>query len=176
MMALQLALDAPAMVHSLALLESARPSPASPVQDEFVANVVRPAIGAYQAGDVTVAVETWMGGVCGSRYRTVLERNIPGAFEQSVADADTFFGQELPAVQQWTFGPSEADHVKCPVLAVLGTGSRPTFAERRELLLAWLPNVEPCDVVAASHLLPAEDPQGVAAALVEFFDRHPMAT
>ena len=38
----------------------------------------------------------------GPDYRGVLDQVLPGAFEQAVTDADTFFGQELPAVQQWT--------------------------------------------------------------------------
>lgn len=174
MIALQLALDAPSTTQSLALLESARPSPASPVQEEFVAKVVRPALAAYRAGDLAAAVDTWMTGVCGSQYRSVLERNVPGAFEHAVADADTFFGQELAAVQQWVFGPAEAARVGCPAMVMLGSSSRPTFAERRELLLALLPDAEPCDV-ASSHLLPAENPSEVAAALAGFFDRHAMA-
>src|SRR5262245_64257035 len=38
-----------------------------------------------------------------------------------------------------------------PVLAVLGEHSAPTFPERRELLLSWLPNVEPFDLPGATH-------------------------
>jgi hypothetical protein len=84
-----------------------------------------------------------MQGTCGPDYRAVLKQPLPDAFAQAVADADTFFGQELPAVQQWTFTQIEASRIPQPVLAVLGARSRPIFRERRELLLAWLPNVAP---------------------------------
>jgi pimeloyl-ACP methyl ester carboxylesterase len=40
MMALQLALDAPDVVHTLALLDAARPAPPSEIQQAFVADVV----------------------------------------------------------------------------------------------------------------------------------------
>ena len=39
-------------------------------------------------------------GACGPGYRAVLDQALPGAFAQHVADADTFFGQEQPALQQ----------------------------------------------------------------------------
>ncbi len=51
-------------------------------------------------------------------------------------------GQELPAVQRWSFTETDAARVTQPVLAVLGAKSAPTFVERRQLLRAWLPNVE----------------------------------
>jgi pimeloyl-ACP methyl ester carboxylesterase len=142
MMALQLALDAPDAVQTLALLDAARPAPRSKMQMEFVKAVVQPALQRYGAGDKAGAVDTWMQGVCGSAYRTVLEQTLPDAFDQAVVDADTFFGQELPAVQQWSFGPEEAGRITQPVLAVLGAKSNPVFRERQELLLSWLPNVE----------------------------------
>jgi pimeloyl-ACP methyl ester carboxylesterase len=88
-----------------------------------------------------------------------------------VAAADTFFTQELPAVQQWSFTQEDASRVTNPVLAVLGEHSAPTFPERRDLLLAWLPNVEAFDLPAA-HLLHAQNPSGMAEGLADFFARH----
>jgi hypothetical protein len=58
------------------------------------------------------------------------------------------------------------------VLAVLGEWSVPTFDERRELLLSWLPTVEPFDLPGASHLLHVQNPYGLADALSGFFARH----
>jgi hypothetical protein len=46
-----------------------------------------------------------------------------------VADADTFFGQELPAVQRCPFGEADAARVTQPVLAVLGGASPRAMAE-----------------------------------------------
>jgi pimeloyl-ACP methyl ester carboxylesterase len=136
---------------------------------------VRPALARHRAGDNAGTVDTWLRGVCGPDYCATLERVLPGAFDQAVADADTFFGQELPAVQQWSFAPAGARRVTQPVLAVLGAKSRPTFRERQELLLPWLPDPEPFVLPDATHLLHAENPGGMAAALATFFARHPLA-
>jgi pimeloyl-ACP methyl ester carboxylesterase len=172
MMALQLALDAPEAVQSLALLDAARPAPQSEVQMAFIKAVVQPAMQLYGAGDKAGAVDTWMQGTCGPAYQAALEQALPSAFDQAVADADTFFGQELPAVQQWSFTQEEARRITQPVLAVLGAKSNPIFHERRELLLTWLPNVEPFILPEATHLLQVQNPGGMAEALAAFFARH----
>jgi pimeloyl-ACP methyl ester carboxylesterase len=168
--ALQLALDAPDAVGSLALLETALLAvPTGPYGPQ--------ALERYRAGDTAGAVDTWMRGVCGPQYRETLERTLPGAFEQAVADADTFFAQELPAVRGWQFGQEDARRVTQPVLAVLGARSRevtPVFDQRHELLLAWLPNVEPFVLPDATHLLHVQNPRGMAEGLAGFFARHPL--
>jgi pimeloyl-ACP methyl ester carboxylesterase len=173
MMALQLALDAPRAVHSLGLLDAARPAPQSEVQQQFIADVVRPALRRYREGDTASAVDIWMRGTCGPGYRVALDRVLPGAVEQAVADADTFFGQELPAVQAWSFTGADARRVTQPTLLVLGEQSRPTFRERQELLRAWLPTTEFFVLPQATHLLQVDNPRGLAAALTAFFARHP---
>jgi hypothetical protein len=52
-----------------------------------VRDVVAPAVQRYRAGDKAGAVDTFFRGVFGSDYRDPLERGLPGAFEQAVADA-----------------------------------------------------------------------------------------
>jgi len=89
--------------------------------------------------------------------------------------ADAFFGQELPALQQWAFTEDDARRIAQPVLLVLGESSTPTFPERRDVLLAWLPNAEPCDLAGLRHLLHVERPAPVAEALARFFAHHPLA-
>ena len=49
------------------------------------------------------AVDTLLRGVFGPGYRAALDHRLPGAFDQAVADADAFFTQEMPALQQWPF-------------------------------------------------------------------------
>jgi pimeloyl-ACP methyl ester carboxylesterase len=61
------------------------------------------------------------------------------------------------------------------VLAVVGEQSAPTFPERRELLLSWLPNVETFELPGATHLLHVQNPRGMAEGLASFFARHPFA-
>jgi pimeloyl-ACP methyl ester carboxylesterase len=48
----------------------------------------------------------------------------------------------------------------------------PVFRERRDLLLAWLPNAEAFELPGATHLLHVQNPGAMANALVEFFSRH----
>ena len=173
--ALQLALDAPEAVHSLVSMDAARPSPPSELQAAFRREFVEPAVQLYGEGDREAAVDTFFRGVFGPEYRDPLDHGLPGAFDSAVSDADTFFTQELPALwQRWTFTEEEASRISQPVLVVVGENSAGTFAERRELLLAWLPNVESLEVPGATHLLHVQNPRGTAEALAGFFARHPL--
>jgi len=173
--ALQLALDAPETVRSLALLEPALMSvPSAQTSRAFLGT----AIELYRAGNKAGAVDTFLQGTCGPGYRAVLDHALPGAFDQHVADADTFFGHELPALQQWSFTREDARRITKPVLAVIGAKSQELdriWQERQELLLAWLPSVEPFVLPAATHLLQVQNPRGMAEGLVGFFARHPLS-
>jgi pimeloyl-ACP methyl ester carboxylesterase len=180
--ALQLALDAPDAVRSLALLEPALL--AVPSERQAGAAVIESATDLglvmrhYGAGNKAEALDAFMRGVSGPNYRVILEQSLPaGAFEQAVADADTFFGQELLALRQWSFTREDASRVTQPVLAVIGAESTevsPVFGKRQELLLAWLPNVEAFVLPNATHLLHAQNPGGMAQGLADFFARHPV--
>jgi 3-oxoadipate enol-lactonase len=168
--ALQLALDFPDAVETLTLMEPARPVPPTEEQAEFVREFVAPAMRRYRDGDRAGAVDTFARGVFGPGYRGPLEEGLPGLFEQAVADADAFFTQELPALQEWTFGPEEASRVTQRTLAVLGRDTSPTFPGRVELLMSWLPNVELFEP-AATHLLHLQSPRELAEALSSFYAR-----
>ena len=172
--ALQLALDFPEVVHTLALLEPARPVPPTAAQETFVREVVVPAVQRYRAGDASGAVETWARGVFGPDFRALLERGLPGSFERAMADADAFFAYELPALQQWSFTQEAASRVTQPALAVCGQNTAPSFPERVELLVSWLPNAEPYELSGATHLLHFQNPHGLAEALASFYGRHAM--
>lgn len=175
LVALQLALDAPEVVQSLAILEPALMSvPSAQTSRAFLGTAVQ----LYHAGDKAGAIDTFLRGTCGSGYRAVLDQALPGAFDQHVADADTFFGQELPAIQQWSFTREEARRITQPVLAVVGATSKerdPVQRERQELLLTWLPNAEPFVLPDATHMLQVENPRGMAEGLAAFFGRHPVS-
>jgi pimeloyl-ACP methyl ester carboxylesterase len=165
--ALQIALDVPECVHSLALLEPALLAVPSPPE-------VPRAMELYRAGDKTAALETFLSGTCGAGSRSVVDHVIPGAIDRALADADVFFGQELPALRQWMFGPDEARRVTQPVLAVLGEHSDARFQQRHQLILDWLPNVEPFVLPGAGHLLLLQNPRGFAEGLTAFLLRHPI--
>jgi pimeloyl-ACP methyl ester carboxylesterase len=85
---------------------------------------------------------------------------------------------ELPAIQQWSFTRDDALRICQPVLAVVGAKSQelsPIWNEREELLLSWLPNVEPFVLLEeATHLLQVQNQRGMAGGLAAFFARHPL--
>jgi hypothetical protein len=118
--------------------------------------------GRCTPGRARAAVDIFFRGVLGPGYRAALDHGLPGAFEQAVADADAFFTQEIPALQQWPFTEDDAHRIQQPALAVLGTASPQMFAERQKLLLHWLPNAEPLDLPGLTHLLHAQDLAAVA--------------
>jgi pimeloyl-ACP methyl ester carboxylesterase len=181
--ALQLALDAPDAVHSLALLEPALLTvPGGSQAPSMVvgsSTSLGPVMERYGVGDKAGAVAAFMRGVAGPDYRDVLEQALPdGAFDQAVADADTFFGGELQAVRQWAFTREDASRISQPALAVVGARSAeisPVFGTRQELLLAWLPQVEGFVLPAATHLLHLQNPRGLAESLASFFASHPLS-
>ncbi len=174
--ALQLAMDVSPAIATLALLEPALMQvPSARTSRGFVAA----AIQSYRTGDRARAIDTFLCGTCGSEYRAVLDRVLPQSFDRAVADADTFFGQELPALQQWSFAAEHAARITQPVLAVIGELSMqmdPIWEERQNLLLSWFPSAEPCVLPGATHLLEVQNPRGMAEALHGFFCRHPLAS
>lgn len=93
--ALQLAFDAPDVVHSLVLLEPPLMH-LLPDLDEAPSSIA-PAIEAYQAGDTLKAVETFAQLVGGPEWRARVTRTVPGAVQQAERDGWTFFEAELPA-------------------------------------------------------------------------------
>jgi pimeloyl-ACP methyl ester carboxylesterase len=91
--ALRLALDAPEVVHSLVLLE---PALLNVPSGALLIDALGPVMEQYGAGDKEGAADSFLRLAIGSDYRAWLDRLIPGACQQLVADADTYFGVELP--------------------------------------------------------------------------------
>jgi len=174
--ALQLALDAPGRVQTLALLEPAVPvvsatSSAQPAARSGIAV----AIERYRAGDNSGAVDTFLRTVAGASYRATLDERLPEAFAHAVAAADTFFAQELPAVRAWTFDVEDAARIQQPVLAVMGQRSpevAPIWRQRQEWLMASLPHAESFVLADATHLLHVQNSRDMAERLAEFFAVH----
>ena len=171
MIALQLAVDAPELVHSLALLEPPlRTVPSA--KASFERNVL-PMLNAYRAGDKHKAVELFSGAVFGPNWQIFVAQAVQGGVEQAIRDLDTFI-QELAAFQEWQISPGEAAKIRQPVLCVLGVATpNPYMQEVRSLLHSLFPQAEDWEV-PTSHLLQMQDPKGVAQGLAEFFSRHPM--
>ena len=118
--ALRLALDAPELVHSLILLE---PALLDVPSGALLAEALGPVLEQYGAGDKEGAADSFLRWAIGPDYRGWLDRLIPGAFQQLVADADTFFGVEHPSLQEWHFTRDDARAITQPVLGVFGAES-----------------------------------------------------
>jgi pimeloyl-ACP methyl ester carboxylesterase len=169
--ALQLALDYPNVVHSLALLEPGLivGSSAQGYREALVRGAER-----YREAGAAVAVDEflearWPG------YGATLERVLPGAVAQAVADAETCFEHELTGLLDWNFGEAEARRISQPALSVLGGESDALwsrFGETHRLLLAWLPQAEGFVLPGTTHLMQLQDPHGMAEALAAFWARH----
>jgi pimeloyl-ACP methyl ester carboxylesterase len=173
--ALQLALDHPERVQTLALLELSLLK--LPACDAFL-DEAGPALAAYAAGDHARAVAMFMTTVSGldsSASRALLEDRIPDAVAQAVEDADTFFGVELPALIEWEFGAEQASAIDRPVLSVLGSETQPAWVETAEFLRVSLPDVDELTVDGVGHLLHIQDAEPVARGMAEFLERNAIA-
>ena len=171
---LQLALDAPQLVHTLSLLEAAlMVGESAPLYRQALADSMH----RYREAGARVAVDEslqkrWPG------YQEHLEHVLPGAFEQAVADAATSFAVDVPVTLDGRFGEAEARQITQPVLVVLGEKSvalHPRFAETHRLLLGWLPNAEGFILPHATHFLQMENPHDMAEALTDFYTRHTLS-
>jgi pimeloyl-ACP methyl ester carboxylesterase len=100
---------------------------------------------------------------------------LPGAFDQAVADAETWFEREASGQLGWRFGEAEARRISQPTLSVLGGESDALwsrFGETHRLLLTWLPHAEGFVLPGVTHLMQLEDPRGMAEVLASFWARH----
>ena len=173
--AAQLALEHPETVHTLILLELSLFS--VPTGAAFLEQAA-PVFEAYRSGDHAGALAMFMGAVSGLDWpscRDLLEERIPGALAQAVADADTFFGIELPALTDWSFGAEQAATIHQPVLSILGAQTQPLWFEVADFLRSSLPHVQDATIVGVGHLLHIQRPEPVAQRMAQFLRRNPMA-
>ena len=173
--AAQLALDRPEMVQTVILMELSLLS--VPSGERFLGQA-GPAFDAYASGDHARALAMFMTLVSGLAWpacSALLEERIPGSVAQSLEDADTFFGVELPALTQWDFGPQQAAAIDQPVLSVLGSRTEPLWVEVADFLRSSLPQVEELTVGGVGHLLHIQRPEPVARGMAEFLQRNAIA-
>jgi pimeloyl-ACP methyl ester carboxylesterase len=170
----QLAIDHPAIVTTLVLLE---PFVLAVPSGKAVLQQAGPAFEAYGNGDHEEAWAIFLSAASGMKWaacRTLLEARIPGVVAQAVKDADTLFGVELPAMAAWEFGPAQAAAIGCPVLSVRGTDTLPLFVEVAALLRSSLADVEEHTIDGVGHLLHVQRAEPVARTMGEFLGSHPM--
>lgn len=172
---LQTALDTPDAVQSLALLEPALP--AVLFNAPSFGAVMAKAVPLYEAGDKAGAMELFGQTVIGPNFHAVLDQSLPpGYFDRWVADADTFFQYDAPAMQPWSFTQAEAARIIQPVLNMRGADTQPYFCDIYETIQAWLPHAENVILPDATHAMLQTNPKGAAERLADFFASHPLQT
>ena len=172
--AVQLAIEHPEKVHTLTLLELSLLS--LPEGQAFLGGA-GPVFEFYEAGDHEQAFAAFMSAVSGLDWMTcreVLETSAPGVVEQSIKDADTFFGIELPSLGAWTLDRNQAGAIEQPTLSVLGSETQPLWVEVAAFLRSNLRDVEEREIEGVGHLLHLQRPDPVAAAIGTFLRGHPM--
>ena len=177
LVALQLALDAPTAVRTLTLLE---PAPAGdlaePADGEAIGRLLGPAIGAAAAGDVDTAFDTFLDAVGGPGGRALVERTLGrDGLHLAVGQARTLTG-EVHAVTGWRFTSDDARRITQPLLLVQGGRSHqlaPFAPNTVPTLAAMAPHARVVTLPGVTHLMPLQDPDGVAGLLAQFIAEHP---
>src|SRR5262245_42317704 len=169
--ALQLAIDAPDRVPTLALLEQPLGSLAtSGVQFTACVASLREI---YDSGDKTAATGIVLAGTYGQDYRRFTEVALPAcAFDRAASDIDTFFQVELGAMQRWNITTESLKDIRHAVLSMRGSDTLPVFFEGADLLQQWIPEIDTVSIPRASHDLTGRNPAAVATGLVEFFTKN----
>ena len=172
--ALELAVNYPAMVQTLTLLEP--PLFGVPSAGTFLENL-GPAFESYAAGHRELALKQFLSYVCGldwDTFRSVVEGRIPGEIERTLEHADNVFESYLPSLSSWQFGLDEAAKISQPVLSVVGSETNQLFAEGQDVLHSWFPQVEDCEIEGVAHLLHMQRPEPVASGIAGFLAQNPM--
>jgi pimeloyl-ACP methyl ester carboxylesterase len=165
---LQLALDAPGAVRSLALLEP--PLFAAVPSGPAYAAGLDPIVQMHKEGNDAAAVDAFMARIAGQQGKPIIERALgPTAMTTAVADADTFFEVELPALRQWAFTRETAGRIRQPILSVVGANSAPAYKEVGALLKEWYPRAQEVVVPNAGHAHHIVNPPAVAQGLARFY-------
>jgi pimeloyl-ACP methyl ester carboxylesterase len=174
---LELAIHHPDAIRSMVLLE---PAPGAdlvgPACQAALPEIVGPVMGAFAGGDVAGAMDLFLRAVGGDHYRSVIDGVLgPDGHRRALLESVFFFGDEVGAVQEWTFGPPEAEGIRQPMLLVEGSETAKVSKippESVGLLAELVPHAEARVLAGSSHLMPLEDPGGVARLVSEFAHRH----
>ena len=169
-----LALMEPAIMGAVAKAEAAGRPDAAENQRLFMEGMRR-VEEVYKTGDRRAALETFLETRAGDAFRGVLDWLLQsGEFDQAVKDADTFLMVEMPAAYRWNFTRADAARLKQPVVSILGAHSPVRAQKVHQVMQEWVPQTETITLPKADHALPLMDPPGIAQAVAEWFDKHPI--
>ncbi|GAA1209443.1 alpha/beta hydrolase [Pseudonocardia alaniniphila] len=171
--ALQMAVTHPQLVRSLVLIEPARPH----APDEPPVPAMPRAMNAVAGGRFDDGFDLFLRATCGPGYREafVQQLGVDGLAE-AIGSSAYFFGHDLPALTEWTFGVREIASVRQPVLLVDGAESvyfTTSYSQRNRALACELPNADQVCVPGVTHAMPLQDPVAVARTIEGFVRRYP---
>jgi len=182
---IQLAIDSPELVQSLALMEPAimgavakrealsRPDAAE--NQRLFLEGMQKVQDIYETGDRRGALMMFLETRAGDSVRSVLDfLTETGEFDQAVQDADTFLEVEMPAAYAWEFSPEIAAQIKAPVVSILGAHSPERAQKVHEILKEWVPQTETLTLPNAEHALPLMDPPGIAQTVAGWLAHYPI--
>jgi len=176
--ALQLAIDHPALVRTLCLCEPPLVDTlAAPADHELLHATLGPAIGAAMAatarGDLPAAFDTFMTAVCGPGYRHVMTDTLgAGLVDDAKNRCGYFFTDEIPALNAWTLDPAATAHLRPRVLLIQGSASPPPVHRLITRLAGLIPDATIATIDNADHLLPLTAPTELARLITDFCGPH----
>lgn len=164
MVSLQLALDAPALVHDLIIAEPPIFNPDAPPQ-AFI-----DLTNQYKAGDKIGAMDTFSTMSYGAEWRALASR-VPGGPEQVLTDVDTVYMTEVPAMTSWVFNAETSKRITQPIIYVTGGGPHGGSWTQ---LAEWIPGITRHVVPNTTHAMLMQDGTAVAEVIGAFLKQHPL--
>ena len=171
MIAVELALLAPGLVQSLALIE---PAILPPDLSELFPQISAPILETYRSGKPAQAVDQWMDLVQCGNWRSAAANTVPGGVEQAEQDASTFFEVDFPAFRDWRFDAERASQIRQPMVCLMGSESGPMIEAGKRHLETLFPSAEHALLQGVDHLMQIGDPKRVAEPIADFLARHPL--
>ncbi len=187
LIALMLALQQPALVRSLVLIEPpvmtmfgrmppgplrflilllTRPRTAVALA-RFGSAVMRPAARAFRAGEDRLAIEILGKAVLGRTYFNTLSRaRYQQVWENRNSDKAQLQGQGLPPLD-----PAKIAELTQPVLLLQGSDSPVLFHRLNARLQVLIPKARITEIAHASHILHEDKPSSVNAEIMKFLAR-----
>ena len=172
--ALTLAAEAPALVHTLTLVE---PPPVYTRSEASFRAASAALVEDYGLSGPEQAADRFLTRVIGPAWR---EDAGQGALLETTDQLPramvTFVETDMPALLTWQFSRQHASRLTQPVLHIGGSDSGPWFADSHDLMLDWFPDLHDHVIRGATHSLAITHPRQVAAALARFLAANPMST
>ena len=175
---LQLALDHPEAVHSLAVLEPLLSTAIERFnqQSSELQDVLAAAMPLLEEGRKAEGLDTLFRYLGGPNYREDADRHLPpGWFERLLADWDTAGQHDFVAMNSWAFDAEDAARITVPVLNLKAENSTNEHHACHDAIKDWIPHAENAVLPDTGHFMPETNPKGTAELLADFFARHPMS-